>query len=177
MHVEVVEDFVERATELVHVLLEGDHVGLVLLAQVEIDEQELEELEGARLVVAHVYEEDADDEAQALTVADVRVEDGVGLEHVEERQLAGAELDLEVGVCGKGAAEVEQYGVLMDGVLLEQVVVAERRLAEELGGRGGGDRVATLLVLLDQEEPDVLATPLRHALVHRLTDVGQVDGR
>lgn len=50
-----------------------------------------------------MHEEDACDEADALTVADLPVEQRVSLEQVEQRQLARAQLRGEVRVTGERA--------------------------------------------------------------------------
>ncbi len=85
-----------------------------------------EQIERLLLVVVHMNEQNAHDEAHALAVADLIVQNRVGLEHIEQCVLARAEFSREVGVRGKRAAQVEQDGMLMNCCLLFELSVGLR---------------------------------------------------
>lgn len=114
MSVQIGQVFVQEASQLIHVFLQLHHVGLVLIAKIQVDEQELEQAERLFLVVFHMNQQNANNEAQPLTISNLGVENRVGFENVEERQLTATEFLGEITVRGKRATEIEQNGVLMN---------------------------------------------------------------
>lgn len=106
-----------------------------------------------------MQEKNPGDEAEPLAVADVVVEERVGLEQVEERELAGPEGRAEVRVVGEGAAEVDEDGVLLGGELLQQQLVRRVVVGEVAGVQGRLFHAE----LLGEELPDLAALASWHA--------------
>ena len=79
--------------------LEAGHVGVELLPQTNIEHQVLQLRES--LLLVRVHEEEADTEGETLAVTNLRVEDAVGFQQVEQPALPWPQSSTEISVVGK----------------------------------------------------------------------------
>ena len=78
--------------------LQSFHIGFVLLPQIQINQQELEQIEGLLFHVTHMNEENTNDEAQTLTVAHFFIQNRICFQNIEKGKLSLSKLLGKVGI-------------------------------------------------------------------------------